>query len=101
MMLYTASIKEATIIGIEGYSYQWKTYDLQVKGGEKNHVEDDPAMFWCQGLGEEEVPSRFMPMLWTQTAVSKEHLIESALLARRARFEHGETPEVKGVTADA
>ena len=88
----TSNPDEATIMGIQCFSYQWKTYDVSKPGGETRHVENDGMLFSCPGLCEEEILTRFMPMLWFDANISKKALVAGALTARQARFEHGETP---------
>ena len=92
---FTADPAEAVLFCISGYSYEWKTYDLEYpseSGKIREHVDDDPALFLNPDLCEEEMLTRFRPMLWFDAGVSKEKLIRAAMLARQARFEHGEKP---------
>ena len=91
---FTLNPDEAKMMGIRGFSYQWKAYDLSKPEEEPKHVEDDSILFICPDLCEEEVLTRFMPMMWHDMSVTKEALIKGALTARQARFEHGETPIV-------
>ena len=87
--------EEASIMGIMGYSYQWKTYDITSSDKKlEQHVEDDDLLFLNPDLCEENVGSRFMPMLWFDASIEKERLIYGAVKARQARFEHGETPTI-------
>lgn len=94
---YTTNLNEARIVGVAGYSYQWKNYDVvdvfQGERSEKRHVDEDPIRFMNPDLCEEDIPTRFMQMIWWDGTVKKENLIKAALVSRRARFEHGETPE--------
>lgn len=90
---YTGNPDEAVLMGVMGYSYQWKTYTRQIKGEDPESIEDDPIMFLNPDLCEEDCMTRFMPMLWSDVTIPKEKLIRAALASRQARFEHGETPE--------
>ena len=94
---YTTNLNEARLVGVAGYSYQWKNYDVvdvfQGEKGEKRHIDEDPIRFMNPDLCEEDIPTRFMQMIWWDGTVKKEDLIKAALVSRRARFEHGETPE--------
>ena len=91
----TLDPNEASIMGIQGFSYEWKTYDYGKPGGEMRHIEEDKALFINPDLCEEAVLTRFIPMLWHDANVTKEVLIAGTLEARQARFEYGETPIIK------
>lgn len=86
---------DAVLMGIKGFSYQWKNYDIiHNPGGKLEHIENDKMLFVCPDLCEEEILTRFMPMIWHDANVTKKALIIGALKARQARFEHGETPTI-------
>jgi hypothetical protein len=91
---YTVDPNEAAFMGIMGHSYQWKTYDLEIPGNPRQHIEEDPAVFMNPRLCDDEYLSRFMPSLWFDAKVPKETLIKSVVISRQARFEHGERPTV-------
>lgn len=91
-VLYTVDPEEAKIMGISGHSYQWKNYDIQIPGNERKHVTDDQLLFLNPDLCESDVLTRFMPMIWWNTKISKIDLVQAAVLSRQARFEHGEKP---------
>lgn len=88
----TANPKEAVFVGIQGFSYRWKSAEWVLPDGSRAH--DSGNLFVCHSdLCEQEVLSRFSPALWNCTwDRNDEKLIRSAVLARKARFEHGETP---------
>ena len=87
---FTYDPEEATMMGIQGFSYQWKSADWVLPNGDK--VPDSGNLFVCPDLCEQEVLSRFWPSLWKTLGVSDKQLIRGAVMARKARFEHSETP---------
>lgn len=89
---FTCDMEKAVMVGIMGYSYQWSEYDIQTPDKKQQHVENDHVMFFNPDLCEEDIGSRFMPMIWHDVNIKKEALILGSVKARQARFEHGETP---------
>ena len=92
----TLDMKKSVVVGVSGYSYHWKKYDVHGPNGELEHVDNDRVLFMENELCEKEVLTRFMPTIWmpisTMDGESKLRLIYAAIKARQARFEHGETP---------
>lgn len=92
---FTYDPNDADVMGIMGFSYAWKTYDLVNNSTHaKTRINDEPLLFLCKELCEEETFARFMPMLWVDGNIDKQLLISGAITARKARFEFGETPQV-------
>ncbi len=89
----TSNPEEAVITGITVFSYRWKTYDITTPNGETRHIDNDTIMFAFDDLCEENVLTRFIPAMWHDENISTKSLINGAIAARQARFEHGEIPK--------
>ena len=85
------------VAGIKGFSYEWKSSNTKHISSNDHVLVDGPlfpeyVQFFNPNLTQNDIGTRFFPSIWVPKDKKARTIINAAIKARQARFEHGETP---------